>query len=92
MSEAGDGTLAYQDLQPDDILESLESLGFVCNGRLLALNSYENRVYQMGIEDSRPVVAKFYRPGRWSDAAIEEEHSFAAELAEADIPIVAPLQ
>ncbi|MGB5740739.1 MAG: serine/threonine protein kinase [Woeseia sp.] len=92
MSEAGDGTLAYQDLQPDDILESLESLGFVCNGRLLALNSYENRVYQVGIEDSRPVVAKFYRPGRWSDAAIEEEHSFAAELAEADIPIVAPLQ
>ncbi|NNL54501.1 MAG: serine/threonine protein kinase [Woeseia sp.] len=92
MSEAGDETLAYQDLQPDDILETLEALGFACNGRLLALNSYENRVYQIGIEDARPVVAKFYRPGRWSDAAIAEEHTFAAELAGADIPVVAPLK
>jgi len=92
MRDGDDGTLAYQDLQPDDILDTLESLGFACNGRLLALNSYENRVYQVGIEDARPVVAKFYRPGRWSDAAIQEEHDFAAELAAADIPVIAPLR
>ncbi|MCB1845004.1 MAG: serine/threonine protein kinase, partial [Halioglobus sp.] len=61
------------------------------NGRMLALNSYENRVYQVGIEGGAPVVAKFYRPGRWSDDAIEEEHEFAAELAGAEIPVVAPL-
>lgn len=87
-----DGTLAYRDLGPDDVLATLESLGFACNGRLLALNSYENRVYQVGIEDARPVVAKFYRPGRWSDEAILEEHDFALELAEADLPVVAPLE
>jgi len=57
----------------------------------LALNSYENRVYQIGVEDSAPVIAKFYRPGRWSEAAILEEHAFAFELAAQDIPVVAPL-
>ena len=62
-----------------------------CDGRVLALNSYENRVYQIGIEDGEPVVAKFYRPARWSDAAIREEHAFAAELAAQEIPVVAPL-
>ena len=56
-----------------------------------ALNSYENRVYQIGIEEGDPVVAKFYRPGRWSDAAIREEHAFSAELAAQEIPVVAPL-
>lgn len=91
MSDAGDGTLAYLDLQPDDILDTLEGLGFTCNGRLLALNSYENRVYQVGVEGGRPVVAKFYRPARWSDDAIAEEHAFATELAAAEIPVVAPL-
>ena len=64
---------------------------FRCDGRVLALNSYENRVYQIGIEDGDPVVAKFYRPGRWSDAAIREEHAFSAELAAQEIPVVAPL-
>lgn len=64
----------------------------VADGRLLALNSYENRVYQVGIEDGQPVVAKFYRPERWSDAALQEEHDFATELAGADIPAVAPLR
>jgi len=58
---------------------------------VLALNSYENRVYQIGIEEGAPVVAKFYRPGRWSDAAIREEHAFAGELAAQEIPVVAPL-
>ena len=82
---------AYADLQPDHILEALDELGFRCDGRFLALNSYENRVYQVGIEDDRPVVAKFYRPGRWSDEQIAEEHTFTNELAAAEIPVVAPL-
>jgi len=81
----------YERLTPDLILDALESQGFECDGRLLALNSYENRVYQIGIESKVPVVAKFYRPGRWSRAAILEEHAFAAELAEQEIPVVAPL-
>jgi Ser/Thr protein kinase RdoA (MazF antagonist) len=86
-----DPTLAFAQLQPDDILRSLEYIGFHCDGRFLALNSYENRVYRIGIEDDEPVVAKFYRPGRWSDDAILEEHSFTAELASQEIPVVAPL-
>ena len=65
----------YAGLTPDAVLDALESVGLRCDGRLLALNSYENRVYQVGIEDALPVVAKFYRPGRWSDAAILEEHA-----------------
>ena len=81
----------YADLSPDAVLDALESAGFRCDGRVLALNSYENRVYQIGIEDGEPVVAKFYRPGRWSDAAILEEHAFALELAAQEIPVVAPL-
>ena len=84
--------LAYAGLQPDDILTAIDGLGFRCDGRFLALNSYENRVYQVGIEDGEPVVAKFYRPGRWSDDAILEEHGFTAELAEKEIPVVAPLE
>jgi Ser/Thr protein kinase RdoA (MazF antagonist) len=92
MNDRHDDALAYQDLQPDDILAAVESLGLRCDGRLLALNSYENRVYQVGLEEGGPVVAKFYRPGRWSDAAIREEHDFAAELAERDVPVVAPLR
>jgi Ser/Thr protein kinase RdoA (MazF antagonist) len=86
-----DPVLAFADLRPDDILSSVEGLGYRCDGRLLALNSYENRVYRVGIEDREPVVAKFYRPGRWDDRAILEEHRFTAELAEAEIPVVAPL-
>jgi Ser/Thr protein kinase RdoA (MazF antagonist) len=83
-------TLAYQQLQPEQILAAVESVGFRCDGRLLALNSYENRVYQVGLEDAEPVVAKFYRPHRWADAAIQEEHDFAHELAAAEVPVVAP--
>ncbi len=81
----------YAELSPEAVLDALEVLDFRCDGRVLALNSYENRVYQIGIEDGEPVVAKFYRPGRWSDAAIAEEHAFAAELAAQEIPVVAPL-
>lgn len=81
----------YAALTPDCVLNALESLGLPCDGRLLALNSYENRVYQIGQEDGPPVVAKFYRPLRWSDAAILEEHLFTQELVEREIPVVAPL-
>ena len=88
---SSDPTLAFTELHPDDILSSLEEVGFQCDGRFLALNSYENRVYQIGIEDSDPVVAKFYRPERWSDDAILEEHSFTAELADQEIPVVGPI-
>jgi Ser/Thr protein kinase RdoA (MazF antagonist) len=84
-------TLAYMGLQPHHILAALENLGFRCDGRFLTLNSYENRVYQIGIEEGQPVVAKFYRPGRWSDEAIREEHDFGIELAEKEIPVVPPL-
>jgi Ser/Thr protein kinase RdoA (MazF antagonist) len=85
-------SLAYAELQPQDFLDALEKLGFHCNGRLLALNSYENRVYQIGIDDNDAVVAKFYRPNRWSDAAILEEHQFAIDLEAKEIPVVAPLE
>jgi Ser/Thr protein kinase RdoA (MazF antagonist) len=81
----------YATLTPDAVLNAVDSLGLRTDGRLLALNSYENRVYQIGIEDSTPVVAKFYRPARWSDAAILEEHAFTLELQEREIPVVAPL-
>jgi len=84
-------TLAFADLQPEDIIATLDNMGFACDGRFLALNSYENRVYQVGIEDDVPVVAKFYRPGRWSDAAILEEHAFAAALDAQEIPVVPPI-
>jgi Ser/Thr protein kinase RdoA (MazF antagonist) len=81
----------YDRLTPDAVIEAVESLGHLCDGRILPLNSYENRVYQVGIEGGAPLVAKFYRPARWSDAAILEEHAFALELAAEEIPIVPPL-
>lgn len=83
--------LAFSDLHPDDILTTLSEMGFACDGRFLALNSYENRVYQVGIEDDKPIVAKFYRPQRWSDDAILEEHTFALDLASQEIPVIPPL-
>ncbi len=81
----------YRDLTPDRVLDAVDSLGLHADGRILALNSYENRVYQIGIDDAAPLVAKFYRPGRWPDAAILEEHDFTLELAAAEIPVVPPL-
>jgi Ser/Thr protein kinase RdoA (MazF antagonist) len=81
----------YTELSPQTVLDAIEAVGHRCDGRVLALNSYENRVYQIGIEEGQPVVAKFYRPARWSDAAIREEHAFAGELAAQEIPVVAPL-
>ena len=81
----------YADLTPDHLLDAVESVGYRTDGRLLALNSYENRVYLVYGEDAAPVVAKFYRPARWTDAQILEEHAFVAELEEREIPAVAPL-
>lgn len=81
----------YSNLDPNLILTAIESLGLRCNGSLLALNSFENRVYQVGIEDDLPLVAKFYRPNRWTDEAIREEHQFALELAGQEIPVIAPI-
>lgn len=85
------GVPAYAALGPDAILDAVESAGFHCDGRFLALNSYENRVYQVGREDAAPIVIKIYRPGRWSDAAILEEHAYTLDLAGREIPVVAPL-
>ena len=81
----------YDALTPDVLLDAVESNGFLCDGSFLALNSYENRVYQVGIEDGEPLIAKFYRPGRWPVAAIQEEHDFSSELTEHEIPVVCPL-
>ena len=73
------------------MLDAVETTGLDADGRLLALNSFENRVYQIGLDDGQFVVAKFYRPGRWSDAAIREEHDFSFELQAAELPVVAPI-
>jgi len=97
----------YAELTPERMLAAIDSTGLRTDGRLLALNSYENRVYQVGLDDPgladlmpgigaaegnrRFVISKFYRPGRWSDAAIAEEHAFSRELVEAELPVVAPL-
>ncbi len=77
-------------LTPSFIMDAVESQGFRCDCRTLALNSYENRVYQIGIDEGQPLIAKFYRPGRWSDAQIIEEHNFCFNLVEHELPVVAP--
>lgn len=84
-------TEPYQSLSPDVILGALEALDCRPSGSLLALNSYENRVYQVGMEEGPPLIVKFYRPGRWSPEAIVEEHEFCREMAAAEIPVVLPL-
>lgn len=81
----------YDRLSPDLILDAIESVGFEVNGSLLPLNSYENRVLQIGLEEQPPIIAKFYRPERWSDEAILEDHAYSLELAEQEIPVVPPL-
>ena len=83
---------SFAGLTPELVLDAVESSGMRSDGRMLALNSYENRVYQIGIEDAAPVIAKFYRPLRWSDAAIQEEHAFVRELRTHEIPVIAALQ
>nr|CAX83769.1 Aminoglycoside phosphotransferase [uncultured bacterium] len=81
----------YENLSPEAVLAAVESVGLACDGHQLALNSYENRVYQVGLESGGFVVVKFYRDGRWSDAAIREEHAFCARLAAEEIPVEPPL-
>jgi len=83
--------IPFAGLNPDVILDSVELYGLPIDGHLLALNSYENRVYQIGLEDRAPVIAKFYRPGRWSDEAIVEEHAFSLELKARELPVATPL-
>jgi len=84
-------THPYDSLTPDRVIDAVESAGFLSDARLLALNSYENRVYQVGIENDTPLIAKFYRPERWTRAQVIEEHQFSLELQDADISVVAPL-
>jgi Ser/Thr protein kinase RdoA (MazF antagonist) len=90
MTDATAGT-PFAALDPDFVLTALDAVGLRGDGRLLQLNSYENRVYQVYLEGGRIVVAKFYRPARWTDAQILEEHAFAGELAAAEIPVAPPL-
>ncbi len=91
MPETATSNQAFAALTPDTMLDAIESTGVQCSGQFLALNSYENRVYQVGLEEGPPLVAKFYRPNRWSDAAIIEEHRFTQALAQEEIPVIAPL-
>ncbi|ACR13150.1 serine/threonine protein kinase [Teredinibacter turnerae] len=82
----------FHTLNPDKVIDAVESLGYLSDLRVFPLNSYENRVYQFGLEDGEPIIAKFYRPARWSDEQILEEHEFSRALADLEIPIVAPLE
>jgi Ser/Thr protein kinase RdoA (MazF antagonist) len=91
MPEETTSNQAFAALTPDIMLDAIDSTGVLCSGQFLALNSYENRVYQVGVEEGAPLVAKFYRPNRWSDEAIIEEHQFTQALAEEEIPVIAPL-
>ncbi|HLX28935.1 MAG TPA: serine/threonine protein kinase [Casimicrobiaceae bacterium] len=84
-------SIPYAGLTPDLILDALDSVGIRGDGRLLSLNSYENRVYQVYRDDEPPVIVKFYRPARFSDAQILEEHRFVRELADSEVPAVAPM-
>jgi Ser/Thr protein kinase RdoA (MazF antagonist) len=86
-----DAVMPFAGLSPDVVLDAAASLGFECDGRLFALNSYENRVYQMGRPEGA-LVLKFYRPARWTDAQIAEEHAFTAELAAAEMAVASPMQ
>lgn len=90
MSDENSSTPYYK-LDPSLILNAIDSVGYRCSGSLSALNSFENRVYQVGIENEAPLIAKFYRPNRWTDASILEEHQFSAELFGHEIPVIAPL-
>ena len=81
----------FDRLSPDFIMDAVESLGYRCDCRTLALNSYENRVYQVGIEESDPFIVKFYRPERWSAEQVYEEHQLCFEMVEQELPVVPPL-
>ena len=81
----------YDALSPEMVIQAIESLGYLSDARIIALNSYENRVYQVGIEEQTPVIAKFYRPNRWTDEQILEEHQFSTMLKELELPVIAPI-
>ena len=91
MAQLSNAATPFASLSPDAVIQAAEAVGLEPDGRLFALNSYENRVYRVGRHDSVPVIIKFYRDGRWTDAQIQEEHDFAAELAGQEIPVAAPL-
>src|SRR3989442_6389462 len=88
---AGEPAATFFALTPDRVLDAVEVGGLRCTGRCLPLRAFENRVYEVELEDERRLVVKFYRPGRWSRAAILDEHAFLADLAAAEVPAVAPL-
>ena len=89
--EVSQAETPFSNLTPDFVLDAVESLGFVSDARIYTLNSYENRVYQVGIEEGEPLIAKFYRPERWTDDQILEEHAFSFELQDLEIPVVPPM-
>ena len=86
-----DSAVDYQRLSPDKVLNAVEQGGYRCDGHLLALNSYENRVYRVGLENNTSIIVKFSRPERWNNSAILEEHEFANELADNEVPVIAPI-
>jgi len=90
--EPSNATTAFQSLEPHQILDAIDAVGWQTDGRVSALNSYENRVYSIGLESGESVVTKFYRPARWTDEAILEEHAFCDALVERDIPVITPLR
>jgi len=83
---------SFVGLSPELVLDAVESGGWRCDGRILTLNSYENRVYQVAIEDEAPLIAKFYRPQRWTNMEIQEEHDFTDELVQHEVPVVAAIK
>jgi Ser/Thr protein kinase RdoA (MazF antagonist) len=85
-------THPFDNLTPDRVVSCAEAIGLRCDLRLLALNSYENRVYQVGLDDADPIIVKFYRPGRWTHGQIQEEHAFTHELASSGLSVVAPME
>lgn len=87
-----DNKQPFYELKPDTVIDAVESIGYLSDGRIMALNSYENRVYQVGLDESEPLIAKFYRPQRWTDEQIGEEHRFMAQLVEQDLSVVAPIK
>lgn len=92
VSDTTTDALDYETLTPEAVLDALEGVGLAVDGRLFSLNSYENRVYQVMLDDGQALVAKFYRPKRWDDAQILEEHAFAQDLMANEIPVVGPLR
>jgi len=92
MNYAAENLHPFEVLTPELILDAVEAEGYVSDGRIFPLNSYENRVYQIGLEDAGPLIAKFYRPQRWTADQLQEEHDFTFELEEHELPVVAPLR